>query len=130
MPMTDSPSGNPERLPGRRPVKREYLAALAGAVPPDTWREICRATVEAAKAGDAKARDWLARYLIGDRPLRLLHLAADERGAYSAEDEIDQERRSREHSRMLRPGDTLRPRPAVTTTDLFISERLCTLDVS
>jgi hypothetical protein len=85
----------------RRAVERDYLAALADLVPLETWREICRQTVEAARAGDPKARDWLARYLIGDSPMKLLHLAADERAAYSPDDEIDRESKSRQEWRLL-----------------------------
>jgi hypothetical protein len=91
--------GDPARP--RRAVEREYLAALADAVTVETWREICQATVEAAKSGDAKARDWLARYLIGNHPPKLLHLAADERSAHSTDDEIDRESKSRERMRYL-----------------------------
>jgi hypothetical protein len=87
--------------PDRRAVERDYLAVLADLVPLDSWREICRKTVEAAKAGDPKARDWLARYLIGPEAMRLLYLAADEMVGYSAEAEIDREAKSREQSRIL-----------------------------
>jgi hypothetical protein len=58
--------GNPGG-PGRPPrvTERDYLAALAGECPPETWRAICRRAVNDALAGDAKARDWLSRYLLG-----------------------------------------------------------------
>jgi hypothetical protein len=71
------------------------LAFQGYTVPLDAWRENCRAAVEAAKAGNAKARDWLTRYLIGSQPLKLVALVADERAAYFAEEEIEQERCSR-----------------------------------
>jgi hypothetical protein len=87
--------------PPRRPVERDYLAALADLVPLDAWREICRKTVEAAKEGDPKARDWLARYLIGPEPTKLLALAADETAGFSTADLIDRERASREMTRFL-----------------------------
>ncbi len=48
-----------------RPTGRAYLAALSEACPPDTWREIVAKAVTDAKAGDAKARDWLASFLVG-----------------------------------------------------------------
>jgi hypothetical protein len=85
----------------RRAVERDYLAALADLVPLDTWREICRQTVEAAKAGDPKARDWLARYLIGKEPMKLLDVAADETAGFSTADLIDRERAQREWIRRL-----------------------------
>src|SRR5262245_10415715 len=85
----------------RGTVEREYLAALADVVPLETWREICQATVERAKAGDPKARDWLARYLIGEKPPKLLDLAADELTGHTAEAEIRQEGKSRENRRLI-----------------------------
>jgi hypothetical protein len=87
--------------PPRRAVERDYLAALADLVPLDTWREICQKTVDAAKAGDPKARDWLARYLIGREPMKLLALAADENAGFSTADLINRERDSREMIRIL-----------------------------
>jgi hypothetical protein len=87
--------------PPRRAVERDYLAALADLVPLDTWREICQTTVEAAKAGDPKARDWLARYLLGPEPLKLLAVAADEAAGFSTADLIDRECDSREMIRIL-----------------------------
>ena len=60
-------AGNPGG-PGRprRVTERDYLAALAEECPPETWRRICRRAVADAEAGDARARDWIARYLIGN----------------------------------------------------------------
>lgn len=58
--------GNPGG-PGRprRQTERVYLATIAEACPPETWREIVAKTVTDAKAGDAAARNWLASYLVG-----------------------------------------------------------------
>jgi hypothetical protein len=71
--------GNPGG-PGRprRPVEREYLRALNEAVSLDDWKEVVQAAVADAKEGDAKAREWLARYLIGDDPPRLIDLSVDD----------------------------------------------------
>src|SRR5262249_40902396 len=52
------------------------------------WKEVISATLEAAKQGDAKARDWLARYLIGEKPLSLTDLAADEASGVGAGGEL------------------------------------------
>ena len=41
------------------------MAALLDRVTLDTWNEIIDATVAAAKSGDARARAWLAEYLVG-----------------------------------------------------------------
>ena len=49
----------------RRVTERAYLAAISEACPPDVWQEIVAQAVQDAKAGDAKARDWLAAYLVG-----------------------------------------------------------------
>lgn len=76
-----------------RPVERDYLAALADSVPLETWREICRETAELAKAGDAKARDWLARHLLGYKPVSLLSLAGDEHDGFTSEEAIEREGR-------------------------------------
>ena len=75
----------------RRPVERDYLAVLSEAVPLETWREIYREAAERAKAGDAKARDWLTRYLLGEKPMRLLTLAADEHVGHTAEAEVERQ---------------------------------------
>jgi hypothetical protein len=90
-----------ELAPRSRAIERDYLTALADLVPLETWREICLKTIEDAKYGDPKARDWLARYLIGPKPLTLLDLAADERAVFNAADEIERERKSREKMRLL-----------------------------
>ena len=58
--------GNPGG-PGRprRATEKDYLVVLTEEVSPETWRAICRQAADAARAGDAKARDWIARYLLG-----------------------------------------------------------------
>src|SRR6516225_3015140 len=50
----------------RRVAERDYLVTLTEECPPETWRAICRRAVKDALAGDARARDWLARYLLGN----------------------------------------------------------------
>jgi hypothetical protein len=69
-------SGGPGRP--RRPVEREYLRALNEAVSLDDWKDVVRGALTQAKEGDAKAREWLARYLIGERPADLIDLWADD----------------------------------------------------
>ncbi|HMF13227.1 MAG TPA: hypothetical protein VKE94_13010 [Gemmataceae bacterium] len=58
--------GNPGG-PGRprRAIELDYLAVLAEVVPLATWRAICLRAVADAKKGDAKAREWIAKYLLG-----------------------------------------------------------------
>lgn len=66
-------SGGPGRP--KRAVELEYIKALADTVTLDDWRAVCQSALEAAKAGDAKAREWLAGYLIGAKAKTLSELA-------------------------------------------------------
>lgn len=79
--MDDHSIGSVSHAEPTRNTERTYLAAISEACSPETWREIVARTVEDAKAGDAKARDWLASCLVG-RPgndAATLHaLAVDE----------------------------------------------------
>jgi hypothetical protein len=75
-----------------RPIERQYLAALSDAVTLDDWQAVCRRALEDAKAGDAKARDWLARYVLGEHPMKLLHLAAAESAGDTPETDIAKRR--------------------------------------
>jgi hypothetical protein len=72
-------AGNPGG-PGRppRPVEREYLRALNEAVSLEDWQAVVRAAVTQAKEGDGKAREWLARYLLGTDPPPLPELFVDD----------------------------------------------------
>jgi hypothetical protein len=58
--------GNPGG-PGRPKLQTEraYLEVVISACTPETWKEIVDRAVVDAKAGDAKAREWLAGYVIG-----------------------------------------------------------------
>jgi hypothetical protein len=60
--------------------------------PLDRWRAIVERAVTDAEQGDAKARDWLSRYVTGGTPNGLTDLAA-----YEAAGGIDQEIESRAH---------------------------------
>lgn len=53
--------------PGRpsRPTETAYLNVLMNACTLDDWREITMRAVSDAKDGDAKAREWLGRHVIG-----------------------------------------------------------------
>jgi hypothetical protein len=89
-------SGNPGG-PGRprRETERAYLAAMADAVPPDTWRVIVEAAAASAFQGDRHAREWLSAYLMGmpeGRAITLHALAVQEMSGtdpVAAEAEID-----------------------------------------
>src|SRR5215469_11565465 len=65
---TDQETRQEPLLRGRskhRRTQSDYMAALLDRVTIDTWNEIVDATVAAAKSGDARARAWLAEYLVG-----------------------------------------------------------------
>lgn len=91
------------KLTQRRPIEREYLATLNAAVPLDTWQAICKRAADDALAGDARARDWLAKWLLGLESRHLTVLAAEESGAgpaAAAESEIEVRRRNIKEERM------------------------------
>lgn len=46
-------------------VEVEYLHALIGRVPLVEWHRVIGRALADAKKGDAKARDWLSKYLLG-----------------------------------------------------------------
>lgn len=80
--------------PGRpkRVTERAYLDIIISECPPDTWREIVQAAVRDARTGDAKAREWLASFLIGkpDGVAPTLHkLAVDELAGLPEFSEMD-----------------------------------------
>jgi hypothetical protein len=66
---------------GGRPVEREYLATLNTAVPLDTWEAICKRAADDALNGDARARAWLALWLLGLDSRQLTAMAAEESGS-------------------------------------------------
>jgi len=45
--------------------ERTYLDIMKTACPPETWKEVVSKAIEDAKKGDAKAREWLASYIVG-----------------------------------------------------------------
>jgi hypothetical protein len=73
----------------RRAVETDYLRTLVDCCSPDAWRGVCERAVQDARTGNAKAREWLSRYLLGAEPSpdreaepRLTELAAEEAAAY------------------------------------------------
>ena len=61
----------------RRPIEREYLTTLNAVVPLTKWQSICERAADDALAGDARARNWLSKWLLGPES-RLLTLVAEE----------------------------------------------------
>lgn len=55
--------------PGRpsRVTEREYMAVVASACTPERWQKIVEKAVTAAEGGDAEARKWLSKYLLGNK---------------------------------------------------------------
>lgn len=58
-----------------RPVESAYLALLGDALTPERWGRIVARAIADAETGDARARDWVARYALGAAPLSLLDIA-------------------------------------------------------
>ncbi len=79
--------GGPGRPP--RPIEREYLATLSNQVSIDVWRRIVDKAVKDAEGGDARAREWLAKYLLGE--MTLTELAKRERMGITADAELPAE---------------------------------------
>ncbi len=54
--------------PGRPPrlVERHFLQVFSDSVSLEDWRKVVESAVQNAVKGDAKARDWLGRYLLGN----------------------------------------------------------------
>ena len=53
-----------------RRTETDYMAGLLESVTLDDWKDIIASTVEAAKAGDSAARNFLAQYLVGRPEMR------------------------------------------------------------
>ncbi len=68
----------------RRDIERDYVATLSESVGLDAWRKITEKAVADALAGDPKAREFLAGYLMG-KPTgnTLQRLRDDEEGTCS-----------------------------------------------
>ena len=77
--------------PGRpaRAIERDYMAALCDEISLSDWREIVRKAVAAAKDGNAQARNWITRHVLGSEPMALMALAAREALAIPSYAEVD-----------------------------------------
>jgi len=89
--------------PGRpsRATEISYLRMFAEACPPERFREIVESAIEAAKGGDAKAREWISGYLCGnpsDKALLLSKLSAEELKQEFSARRAAVERASEEHT--------------------------------
>jgi hypothetical protein len=70
--------GNP-RAQGRPPRSKEqtYLDATVAAVPISEWAKVVEKALTQAKKGDAKAREWLGKMLVGSDPIPLAQLVEE-----------------------------------------------------
>ena len=71
-----------------RSVEADYMRALSDALGLEDWSVIVTKAVEDAKAGDPKAREWVARYALGSGPSSLRDLAVDDVLIFSSDDDI------------------------------------------
>ncbi len=85
--FTPGNSGGPGRP--RRTVEHDYLAVLGDTVSLEDWRKVVARAVADAKSGDARARDWVTKYLIGNDPPQLVELAARERRGTTVDELVD-----------------------------------------
>ena len=59
-------AGGPGRPP--RSTEAHYLVAMTEIVTPEEWQRIVEKAKTDALAGDAAARNWLSKYLLGETP--------------------------------------------------------------
>jgi len=70
--------GNPNaRGRPRRAVEQAYLDVTIASVPVARWKKVVMRALEQAEEGDATARAWLGKYLIGDDPFQLVELVEE-----------------------------------------------------
>lgn len=74
MPATHTPAGRFAKGnkvgPGRRPgtqveMRIQYMTRLVETVPIERWQKVCEKAIIQAEEGDARARSFLANYLVG-----------------------------------------------------------------
>lgn len=71
-----------------RPIERDYLKTFADRITPEVWGEVVDAALTAAKEGDAKAREWITRLVLGSDPMQLSGLARREQAGIGAQEEM------------------------------------------
>jgi len=85
--FTPGNSGGPGRP--RRTVEHDYLAVLGDTVSLEDWQKVVEQAVAHAKSGNARARDWVTKYLLGNDPPQLVELAARERRGTTVDEIVD-----------------------------------------
>lgn len=78
--------GNKAAL-GRHPRRdtRDYMLATIGRVALEDWEKVVDRALSDAKKGDAKSREWLAKYLLGDPQVTLQAIQVNQYQAESGE---------------------------------------------
>lgn len=76
--------------PGRpsRQTELDYLRATSAACSVEDWTQIVARAVTDARAGNAKAREFLAKYVLGSAPILSELLAWDEVGLDPVDDKL------------------------------------------
>jgi len=57
----------------KRSVEEKYIKALSRRVTTEEWNKIIEVAIQFAKAGDARARQWISDYLMGKPIQRMEH---------------------------------------------------------
>ena len=86
-------AGGPGRPP--RQTEQAYLRTLAATITQDDWRAIVQTAIADAKAGDARARQWLSDWLLRGVPTLLDLAAADELEVDAVSDRVEDLRMAR-----------------------------------
>ena len=71
-----------------RPKEEQYLAIMLKACSAEDWEKIVISAVVHAKAGDSRAREWLANYIIG-KPVERHEISGPEGGPLAVEHILD-----------------------------------------
>lgn len=72
-----------------RAVEQDYLSVLSEVMSLGDWRKIVIRAVEDAQKGNAKARDWVSRYALGEKPKTLTDLAVRDALGVTSASEIE-----------------------------------------
>lgn len=89
-PFVKGVSPNPKGRPPRH-IERDYIGAAIGEVSLEEWRGVVRKAKEQALKGDAPARNWLGKILIGDDPLIIVQINGELREMIARVEEREQE---------------------------------------
>jgi hypothetical protein len=79
-------AGGPGRP--RRAIERDYLTVLNDEVTLAEWRKIVAKALKQATQGNATARAWISRYVLGEQTMSLLDLAAADAAGEDPEADI------------------------------------------